>query len=147
LFSLNEISDDENTHDGDELRQILQKNRTQRPPSSTFTSFTSSPRRISERRRPQSPSQAITPLIHRTTSAPVSAVSVIKETPLLRHRSSLLRHITTPSGDSFTDISVIKETPPDKIRSERSIATPNIGSVVMQNTRYQMTKIHMMEMS
>jgi DNA polymerase IV len=58
------------------------------------------------------------PSIRRTTSAPASSVSIVKETPLLVRKSML--NITetatprpnNPSSDSVCDTSIIKETPP-----------------------------------
>lgn len=142
LYSLNDVSDDEDTNDGDELREILRKNRLLKSPPSASSSFPfpsrTSQERSRQRRRPQSQPSTITPLIHRTTSAPVSvsSVSIVKETPLLRSKSSLLRNVfTTPTpGNSFVETSRIEETTTEKPQPLRSASTPNIGSVVMKNS-------------
>lgn len=138
LYSLNEVSDDEDTSDGEELRDISRKNRLSKPPPSSSFSIPpeTSQERSQERGRPQSQPPTITPLIHRTTSAPVSSVSIVKETPLLRGRSSLLRSVfTTPTpGVPSTETSKIEATPAERPQPERSASTPNIGSVIMTNS-------------
>lgn len=75
------------------------------------------------------------PGIHRTTSAPVQSSREVSETSQLPRIQTLLRYDI--SATSFTERE-IQETPPTtfiaKSMSERSVPTPNIGSVVMKNS-------------
>ena len=73
------------------------------------------------------------PALQRATSAPVSSVSLVKETPPLLRQQPLLRdEIATPS--TSLDASVVEETPsahsPSSIRprDRRTVSTPSIGT-------------------
>ncbi|KAK0115277.1 hypothetical protein ONS96_013739 [Cadophora gregata f. sp. sojae] len=133
LYALNDSSDDE--VDANDAREFWRQ-RSERTPGVLFP--VSSASRSSQRRSQPSPSRKA-PTIQRTTSAPVASDRVVKETPAapLRRKSSLLRHdVSFQDIDSRlsgslppNDSSTLKPVP------ERSASTPNIGSVVMNNSK------------
>ena len=78
------------------------------------------------------------PALQRATSAPVSDLSVVKDTPPLFRQVSLLREETpTPSTSSYA--SVIKETPSGsasstgKPQERRTVSAPSIGTDLILN--------------
>ncbi|CZR60968.1 related to DNA-directed DNA polymerase lambda [Phialocephala subalpina] len=90
LYALNDSSDEE--EDTNNAREILKQ--SSRPPSSSFSVSSHS---FSARRSQPSKTLGNISAIHRTTSAPASSTSVVRETPLLTRKSSKLRYdISTP---------------------------------------------------
>jgi DNA polymerase IV len=131
LYALDDGSDGEEDTNG--VREVLRH-----AVIPTSSPFPSSSEVVQEGRSQQPRTQTKVPKFHRTTSAPVSIVSVVRETPPLRRKSSLLRYdISTPE---INDYRLQKATPPEgdiakaKPEPARSASTPNIGSVVMKNS-------------
>ncbi|KAH7403484.1 hypothetical protein BKA64DRAFT_451570 [Cadophora sp. MPI-SDFR-AT-0126] len=133
LYTLNDSSDDEN--DTNEAREVWRQSKL----ALVVSSSTSLASRCSQRRSQLATSFNKVPGIHRTTSAPVTSDRIVKETPpaLLRRKSSLLRHdissqdISTPPSGSLPPCDTSTSNP----APERSAFTPNIGSVVMNNSK------------
>lgn len=79
------------------------------------------------------------PAIHRTTSAPVTSDRIGKETPAapLRRKPWLLRHDISSQdiNISLSESLQPSDTSTSKPFPERSTSTPNIGSVVMNNSK------------
>jgi DNA polymerase IV len=129
---LNDSSDGE--EDTNETREIIKQGVIPISPS-----FPSSSEVVQESRGQHSRSKKKVPTFQRTTSAPVSSVSVIKETPLLPKKSSLLRNDISTLEANVSSFQ--KATPPEdelaksKPEQLRSSSTPNIGSVVMKNSK------------
>ncbi|KAG0650036.1 DNA polymerase lambda [Hyphodiscus hymeniophilus] len=125
LQALNESSEEE--YESNEVHETIRK--CKKPAHTTPLS----PRRT---RTPANVKKL--PALQRAISAPVSSVSIIKDTtPLPRQWSLLRKEITTPSTSS--DASVIKETPPEPVSSgtrpqdRRTVSTPSIGTDLVLN--------------
>ena len=123
-----------NSSDGEEdtnnAREVIKKGNCQQSSSQSF------PDSVQERRSQQPKFRNKVPLIHRTTSAPVS--STTNKKPEISRKSSLLRRdistpeINTPSSQIATpsQSQLAKTTP----QLARSASTPNIGTIVMKNS-------------
>ncbi|CZT50305.1 related to DNA-directed DNA polymerase lambda [Rhynchosporium secalis] len=163
LYSLNDCSDDEvDTNDAREiLRQSKPPHAASFPASQASRSFQKRSQTTATGIGAGASFLKKSPGIHRTTSAPVASTSsrVVNEvldemqtkTPLpqLKRRSSLLRHdisastydLTisepTPENANVTPATPAADISTSKIKpvTERSASTPNIGSVVMNNSK------------
>ncbi|KAH7330165.1 hypothetical protein BKA65DRAFT_460797 [Rhexocercosporidium sp. MPI-PUGE-AT-0058] len=146
LYSLNESSDEEEVNTN-EAREVL---RQSEPASlSLSTSFPASQASRSSQRRSQVASTLLrkAPAIQRTTSAPVTGNrSIVNELEPLRRKTSLIRNeissstqdidIATPPAGHTTPLDINTSFSSNaKPVPERSASTPNIGSVVMNNSK------------
>jgi hypothetical protein len=129
---LKDSSDEE--EDTNDTRQFLQHKK----PAMSSSFPTTSPSSPEKRNRVPNTLKKV-PAIHRATSAPLSSVSIVKETPPLLPEASLLR--CDISTSEVSDSSFIKEphlpghTPDQRANPERrTVSTPIIGSVVMTNS-------------
>ncbi|KAI9051143.1 hypothetical protein LZ554_005245 [Drepanopeziza brunnea f. sp. 'monogermtubi'] len=130
LYSLNDSSDDE-----EDINDAWDCVRQSKPPLLQPVPTPAEPPSHLSRRR-SAPLSTKAPGILRTTSAPVTSASVPKA-PIVR-KSSLLRYDISTQDIVYSPSEVIdltsQATTPRPV-PEKSVSTPNIGSVVMNNSK------------